>query len=65
MSTQRQLVFYGDNKYWNPEQRKDFFDRTFNLFTPDYVGSDGRASEQELYDSLFKKDNPQLESKSH
>lgn len=25
------------NRYWNPAQRKGFFDKVFNLWTPDVV----------------------------
>jgi len=37
LATHRSLVLYNQDKYWNPSQRKNFFDKVFNLWTPDVV----------------------------
>jgi len=37
LASHRNLVLYNQDQYWNPAQRKDFFDRVFNLWTPDVI----------------------------
>jgi len=38
MNSQRSLVFYNENKYWNPQLKREFWSKTMNLWTKDYVG---------------------------
>lgn len=56
LNTQRSLLFYGDQKYWNPSERKNFFDRTMNLFTADYVAQP-RYSDAETFSGVFADTN--------
>jgi len=37
LSTHRNLVVYNEEKYWNPSERKDFFDKVMNFWTPDLI----------------------------
>jgi len=37
LASHRNLVLYNQDQYWNPSQRKDFFDRVFNLWTADVI----------------------------
>lgn len=38
MNSQRNLVFYNENKYWNPSLKGEFLARVTNLWTRDYAG---------------------------
>eukprot|EP01017_Pseudomicrothorax_dubius_P003968 TRINITY_DN106_c0_g1_i1.p1 TRINITY_DN106_c0_g1~~TRINITY_DN106_c0_g1_i1.p1 ORF type:complete len:513 (-),score=148.62 TRINITY_DN106_c0_g1_i1:146-1684(-) len=35
MSTQKSLVLYNEDKYWNPSLRAEFLDKVYNLWKPD------------------------------
>lgn len=37
LASHRNLVLYNEDKYWNPALKKDFFDKTMNLWTSDVV----------------------------
>ncbi|EGR31428.1 hypothetical protein IMG5_109990 [Ichthyophthirius multifiliis] len=46
MNTQRSLVFYLEEQYWNPKIRNDFFNQTNGMWSKDYTGLN-RLEQQE------------------
>jgi hypothetical protein len=60
MNTQRSLVLYNEDKYWNPELKREFFNRVMHLWTKDYIGYSRVETLEEMQNQPLPEDKTSI-----